>query len=31
MLQIMGNSNARFYFEHKAEFEAAEPQVYSQF
>ena len=31
MLQIMENSNARFYFEHKAEFEAAKPHVYSQF
>jgi len=31
MLQVMENSNARFYFEHKVEFEAAKPQVYSEF
>jgi len=31
MFQIMENSNARFYFEHKAEFAAAKPHVYCQF
>ena len=31
MLQAMEKSNARFYFEYKTEFEAAKPQVYSQF
>jgi len=31
MLQDMENSNARFYSEHKVEFETAKPQLYSQF
>jgi hypothetical protein len=30
VLQIIENSNEKFDFEHKAEFEAAKPQVYSK-